>query len=171
MERGKTYPYNGISPTVHDSVFLAEGAIVIGDVVIGEGSSVWFNTVIRGDVHFIRIGERTNIQDGCVLHVTSNQYPLKIGSSVTVGHGAILHGCSVGDYTLIGMGARVLDDARVGQYCIVAAGTLVLEGSEIPDGSLVAGVPGRVRRTLTAAEKDRVAHSAERYLEYAKTYR
>jgi gamma-carbonic anhydrase len=164
-------PYKGISPRIDPTVFVAEGAQIIGDVEIGSGSSVWFNTVIRGDVHFIRIGERTNIQDGCVLHVTHDTYPLVIGSDVTVGHGAILHAATIQDCCLIGMGAIVLDDATVGRYSLVAAGSLVQEHFQVPEGSLVAGVPARVKRMLTDEEREGIAQSARNYMEYADDYR
>ncbi|MGA3243821.1 MAG: gamma carbonic anhydrase family protein [Bacteroidota bacterium] len=164
-------PYRGITPKIHPSVFIAEGAQIIGDVEIGAESSVWFNTVIRGDVHYIRIGERTNIQDNCVLHVTHNTYPLVIGSDVTVGHGAILHAAIIKDRCLIGMGAKVLDDATVGPYAFVAAGSLVLEHFEVPEGALVAGVPARVKRMLSEEEKQQIVQSAQNYVGYVKTYR
>ena len=164
-------PYRGITPKIHPSVFIAEGAQIIGDVEIGAESSVWFNTVIRGDVHYIRIGERTNIQDNCVLHVTHNTYPLVIGSDVTVGHGAILHAATIRDRCLIGMGAKVLDDATVGSYAFVAAGSLVLEHFEVPEGALVAGVPARVKRMLSEEEKQQIVQSAQNYVGYVKTYR
>lgn len=163
--------YKGITPTLHHSVFVAEGAQIIGDVEIGEASSVWFNTVIRADVHYIRIGERTNIQDGSILHVTHEKYPLRIGSDVTVGHGAILHGSTIKDHCLIGMGAKILDNAVVGSYSLVAAGALVLEGFEIPEGVLVAGIPARVKRQLTDEERRQIDESAQSYVEYAKSYR
>jgi len=142
------FSYKELIPKIPDSVFVAPNAIVIGDVVIGIDSSIWFNTVVRGDLNQIRIGERTNIQDGSILHVTSDKCSLKIGSHVTVGHGAILHGCMVEIYCLIGMGARILDGARIGNYCLVAAGSLVREGDKIPNHSLVAGVPAIVKRSL-----------------------
>jgi gamma-carbonic anhydrase len=163
--------YKGITPKIHPSVFVAEGAQIIGDVEIGAGSSVWFNAVIRGDVNYIRIGERTNIQDNCVLHVTHDTYPLIIGSDVTVGHSAILHAATIKDCCLIGMGAKVLDNAKVGPYALVAAGSLVLENVEVPEGSLVAGVPARVKRMLTEEERKQLVQSAQNYVGYVKTYR
>lgn len=160
-----------MKPKLHASVFLAEGARIIGDVEIGRESSVWFNAVIRGDVHWIRIGERTNIQDNCVLHVTHKKYPLTIGSNVTVGHSAVLHGCTVQDYCLIGMGAIVLDHALIHSRSIVAAGALVQEGFEVPEGALVAGIPAKVKRSLKAEETELLERSAQNYVGYVKTYR
>jgi len=165
------HAYNGIRPRIHPSVFVAEGAQIIGDVEIGRDSSVWFNTVIRGDVHFIRIGERTNIQDGCVLHVTHDTYPLVVGSDVTVGHGAVLHAATLKDRCLIGMGAIILDDATVGSDSLVAAGSLVMEHFQVPEGSLVAGVPARVKRMLTEEEREGIAQSARNYMDYVNSYR
>lgn len=164
-------PYRGRMPNVHDSVFVADGAKIIGDVEIGKESSVWFNTVIRGDVHFIRIGERTNIQDNCVLHVTHKKFPLQIGSNITVGHGAIVHGATVGDHCLIGMGSRILDNSKLGAFCLVAAGAVVLEGFDVPEGMLVAGVPARIKRPLTAEERQQLIRSAQNYVDYVRTYR
>jgi carbonic anhydrase/acetyltransferase-like protein (isoleucine patch superfamily) len=163
-------PYNGKTATIPSSVFVAEGAHIIGDVEIGEDSSIWFNVVMRGDINFIKIGEKTNIQDNCVLHVTHNN-PVRIGSSVTVGHGAVIHGATVGDFCLIGMGACVLDSARVGTFSLVAAGALVLEGFEVPSGSLVAGVPAKIRRNLTPQERENIIQSAQNYVKYAQPYR
>ncbi len=164
------YTYKNFTPKVSTSVFVAPNAAVIGDVEIGEDSSVWFNSVIRGDVHRIRVGERTNIQDGSVLHVTYQKWALEIGDNVTVGHGAILHGCTISSSCLIGMGARVLDGARVGEFSLVAAGSLVLQGDKVPNNSLVAGVPAIVKRTLTAEEIEQLKASAERYVKYKNSY-
>ena len=135
------HAYRGITPKLHPSVYAAESAQIIGDVTIGADASVWFNAVIRGDVNFIRIGERTNIQDGCLLHVRHRQYPLIIGSNVTLGHGAITHACTIKDYCLIGMGATILDNAVINPYTLVAAGAVVLNNAEFPEGVLVAGIP------------------------------
>ena len=165
------YDYLDRRPRIADSVFVAPNATVIGDVEIGPDSSVWFNTVIRGDVNRIRIGERTNIQDGAVLHVTYERFSLQVGSNVTAGHGTILHGCTIEDYCLIGMGARILDGAHVGKFSLVAAGSLIREGESIPEYSLVAGVPAIVKRSLTAEEIERIKQSAERYVRYKETYR
>ena len=164
------HSYRGITPNIDPSVFVAEGAHIIGDVVIGKESSVWFNAVIRGDVNYIRIGERTNVQDGCLLHVRHKEYPLIVGSDITVGHGVILHACVIKDFCLIGMGAVVLDDAEIGEYTLVAAGSVVREHAVIPEGVLAAGVPARVVRRLTTEEKGMLAQSARNYLGYVKSY-
>lgn len=164
-------PYNGIVPKIDPSVFIAEGAKIIGDVEIGADSSIWFNVVVRGDVHYIRIGERTNIQDGSILHVTHQKYPLIIGSNVTIGHGVIIHGATVGDNCLIGLGAKILDNARIGDYSLIAAGSLVLENYEVPPGTLVAGAPAQIKRSLTEEEKKKITQSAQNYIEYVHTYR
>jgi carbonic anhydrase/acetyltransferase-like protein (isoleucine patch superfamily) len=164
-------PFRGVTPKLHESVFLAEGARIIGDVEIGEESSVWFNAVVRGDVNFVRIGKRTNVQDNCVLHVTHERHPLVIGSSVTIGHNAIVHGATVQDFCLIGMGAVILDGAVVGPYALVAAGAVVAEGFVVPEGALVAGVPARVRRSLTSSERMMLEQSALNYIRYVAQYR
>ena len=163
--------YEGKEPRIDETVFLAHGVCVIGDVVIGKESSVWFNSVVRGDVHWVRIGERTNIQDGCVLHVARKQWALTVGSDVTVGHRAILHGCTIEDGCLIGMGATILDGAVVRKNSMVAAGALVLEGFEVPGGMLAAGIPAKVKRVLTAEERKGLLQSAVNYAVFAKSYR
>ncbi len=165
------HPYKGITPKIDPSVFTVESAEIIGDVVIGKNSSVWYNAVIRGDVNYIRIGERTNIQDGCLLHVRYQKYPLFIGSNVTVGHGAILHACTIKDYCLIGMGAIILDNAQINPYTLIAAGAVVLNNTVVPEGVLFAGVPGKVIRDLTADERKMIEGSAQNYVDYVRTYR
>jgi len=162
--------YKGIYPKLHQTVFIVESAIIIGDVEIGEYSSVWFNAVIRGDVNYIRIGYRTNIQDLCMLHVTKDTRPLILGNEITVGHSVTLHGCTIKDRCLIGMGATILDGAVVGEDCIIGAGALVTEGSVIPPGTLAIGFPAKPRRDLTDAEKARIKQSAQNYIDYARTY-
>jgi carbonic anhydrase/acetyltransferase-like protein (isoleucine patch superfamily) len=163
--------YRGLTPKIHPSVFVAEGAHIIGDVEIGKDSSVWFNVVIRGDVHFIRIGEATNIQDNAVLHVTHKASPLRIGSHVTIGHGAVVHAATIKDFCLIGMGAVVLDNAEVGPYALVAAGAVVLGNTVVPEGTLAAGVPAKVVRSLRPEERRSLVQSAQKYVEYVATYR
>ena len=164
------HAFNGVSPTVQKSAFIVESAEMIGNVFIGNDSSVWYHTVLRGDINAIRIGTRTNIQDGCLLHVRK-EYPLVIGSDVTVGHGAILHACRIDDHCLIGMGSIVLDNAHIKPYTIVAAGTVVRTDAEFGEGVLVAGVPGKVVRTLSGEERTMIEESAQHYVEYAHMYR
>ncbi|MBI1911690.1 MAG: gamma carbonic anhydrase family protein [Deltaproteobacteria bacterium] len=163
--------YKGIWPKLHETVFAEESARIIGDVEIGENSTIWFNAVVRGDVHYIRIGSRTNVQDNCTLHVTKDTYPLIIGDDITIGHNVILHGCTIKDRCLIGMGAIVLDNAEIGEDCIIGAGALIKEGMKVPPGSLVVGLPGKVVREITPEEKARIKRSAQNYIEYAKNYR
>jgi carbonic anhydrase/acetyltransferase-like protein (isoleucine patch superfamily) len=162
--------YKNRMPKLHPSVFVAEGAKIIGEVEIGELSGVWFNTVIRGDVNFIRIGSRTNVQDNSVLHVTTKTAPLNIGSDITIGHSALLHGCTIEDCCLIGMGAIVLDNAYIHQNSMIAAGAIVLEGFHVPEGMLVAGIPAKIKRPLTEEEKQFICRSAENYVSYAQEY-
>lgn len=164
-------PYKGKSPRIASTALLLPGVTLIGDVELGEESSVWFGTVIRGDVNWIRIGDMTNIQDRCVVHVTLDKHPTVIGDRVTVGHGAILHGCTVEDACLIGIGATVLDDAVIGKHSLVAAGALVTPHTRIPPESLVMGIPAVVKRRLTSAEIDNLEASARRYVSYANNYR
>lgn len=144
-------------------LFIAQGAVVCGDVTLGDKVSIWYNAVLRGDLAPIIIGDESNIQECSVLHVT-NDIPLTLGKGVTVGHGAILHSCTIGDNSLIGMGAIVLDGAKIGKNCIIGAGALVTGGTEIPDGSLVVGSPAKVRREMTEAEIAANRHNAEEYV-------
>ncbi|ANT65743.1 MULTISPECIES: gamma carbonic anhydrase family protein [Prosthecochloris] len=164
-------PYKGVYPRIHESVFLAEGACVIGDVEIGEDSSVWFNAVIRGDVCPITIGCRTSVQDNAALHVTHDTGPLHIGSDVTIGHGAVLHACRIEDHVLVGMGSTLLDDCVAEPFSIVAAGALVRQGFAIPSGMLAAGVPAKIMRPLTDTEKKVVTESPGNYVRYVAEYR
>jgi carbonic anhydrase/acetyltransferase-like protein (isoleucine patch superfamily) len=163
-------PFRGRLPVVHPTAFVDESAQVIGDVAIGAESSVWMNVVVRGDVNEIRIGDRTNVQDGTVIHVMHDTHPTRIGDDVTIGHSAIVHGCTVEDRVLVGMGAIVLNGAVVGHDSIVAAGALVAEDTVVPPRSLVIGVPARVRRPLTDAEVDSVRESAANYVRYRLDY-
>lgn len=163
---------NGITPTLGEGCFLAETAVVIGDVVMGDRCSVWYNAVVRGDVNSIRIGHRVNVQDGAVLHCTYQRTTLTIGNDVSIGHNAIVHGCTVHDKVLIGMGAIVMDSAVIGEGSVIAAGAVVLEGTEVPPGSLMAGVPARrireVGADLSANEIERIARN---YLLYADWFK
>ena len=163
--------YRGRTPKIAPTAYIDPGAVVIGDVTLGEDSSVWPGTVLRGDVNFIRIGARTNIQDGSVLHVLRDDFPLILGDSVTVGHGVVLHGCTVESRCLIGMGAIILNGARIGSGSIVAAGTLVPEGTVVAPGSLFMGHPGKFRRPLTDEDQASIDRYAARYVEYKETYR
>jgi carbonic anhydrase/acetyltransferase-like protein (isoleucine patch superfamily) len=163
--------FRSTEPTIASTAFIDASAQVIGDVIIGQESSVWMNAVVRGDVNHIRIGSRTNIQDGTIVHVMRDpSHSTIIGDEVTVGHGAVIHGSTVGHRCLIGMGAILLNGSIVGENSIVAAGTLVPEGMVVPPRSLVMGSPGKVRRLLTAAEIAFITQSAANYVEYRLEY-
>ncbi len=164
----KLYPYENLFPKVHNSVFLADGVRIVGDVEIGEYSSVWYNTVIRGDVHYVKIGKMTNVQDCSMLHVTNGRYPLNIGDKVTIGHSVKLHGCTLQNLCLIGIGAIVLDGAIVEENSMVAAGAVVKPGFIVPSGKLVAGVPAKIVRDLTSEEIEDLEASALRYKKYSE---
>ena len=164
----KLFPYKEFIPKIAKNVFLAPGVKIIGNVEIGENSSVWYNTVIRGDVHYIKIGVYTNIQDCCVLHVTSNKYPLNIGNKVTIGHSVNLHGCTINDLCLVGIGAIILDSAVIEEKSIIAAGSVVTPNFTVPSGKLAAGVPAKIIRNLTEEEKDDIEASASRYKKYSQ---
>jgi len=153
------------------SAYIDAACVIIGDVVIGEDSSVWPLCVMRGDVNYIRIGARTNIQDGSILHVMKDEYPLILGDDITVGHSVTLHGCTIESRCLIGMRATILNGVVVGEGSIVAAGTLLTERTIIPPRSLVVGSPGKVKRQLTAIDQDTIDRYAQRYVEYKETYR
>jgi carbonic anhydrase/acetyltransferase-like protein (isoleucine patch superfamily) len=163
-------PYRGTLPRVHPTVYIDESAQVIGDVEIGEESSVWMSAVIRGDVHSIRIGRRSNVQDGTVVHVMRDTHPTIIGDEVTIGHAAIVHGCTVEDCCLIGMGAILLNGVRVGSGSIVAAGSLLPEGTWVPPRSLVMGTPGKVKRSVADSEILDIQMYADRYVAYRLEY-
>lgn len=163
--------HKGIAPRLDASAFMAPGACVIGDVQIGEQSSLWFNVVVRGDVNFIRIGKRTNIQDGTIIHVTRDKHPTIIGDDVSVGHSVTLHGCAVHDGSLIGIGAIVLDGAVIGASSLVAAGSVIAPGTIIPPRSLVMGSPGRVKRALSEEECRDIQTIAAHYIRYQEDYR
>lgn len=164
-------PYRGVLPTIALSAFVDESAQVIGDVVIGEESSVWMSTVIRGDVNYIRIGDRSNVQDGTIVHVQHDTHPTIIGNDVTIGHGAIIHGCTIADRVLVGMGATILNGASIGEDCIIAAGTLITENTVIPTRSMVMGAPGKVRRALTDRDLAMIKEFAGNYVRYRLDYK
>jgi carbonic anhydrase/acetyltransferase-like protein (isoleucine patch superfamily) len=163
-------PYGDRAPSLGARVFVAENATLIGDVVLGDDCSIWYGAVLRGDVHSIRIGARTNIQDNCVLHVTNGTHPIDIAEEVTIGHGVIAHGCSIARGALIGMGSRVLDGARIGELALIGAGALVGEGMEIPPRTLAVGVPAKVKRELRIEEIARLEQSWRHYIEYKDRY-
>jgi carbonic anhydrase/acetyltransferase-like protein (isoleucine patch superfamily) len=163
-------PFGGKAPAVHPSAFVADGAVVVGDVEIGERASIWFGCVVRGDVNAIRIGARTNIQDLTVVHVTSKTHPTNIGDEVTVGHRVVLHGCTIKDRCLIGIGSVILDGAVVGPEAVVGAGALVPPGMIVPPRTLVMGSPAKVKRDLSIEEIEALRRSADNYVDYAARY-
>jgi len=162
--------FQGITPTVPASCYVEDTGIVIGDVVMGQECSVWFHAVIRGDVHFIRIGHRTNVQDLSMLHVTHDTHPLIIGDDVTIGHSVVLHGCTIKDRVLVGMGSIVMDGAQIGEDSVIGAGSLITEGTVVPPKSLVLGSPARVKRPVTEKELAWISESAQNYVRYARLY-
>ncbi len=162
--------YKGTTPTIPASCYVDISAQVIGDVVLGENSSVWMNAVVRGDVHSIRIGKNSNVQDCAVLHGQRNLYSVTIGDWVTIGHNATVHGCVVEDACLIGMGAVILNGSHIGEGSIIAAGAIIPEKTIIPPRSLVAGVPGKVRRELSDKDRELIMMYANNYLDYTKIY-
>lgn len=164
-------PYDGKAPQLAEDVFLAPGAKVIGEAILGPRVSIWYNAVIRADVHWIRIGEDSNIQDGAVLHGQKGEFPVELGARVSVGHQATVHGAIIEDDVLIGIGASVLDGCRIGHHSLIAAGAVVREGTVIPPRSLVVGVPAQVKRELTERELEIIERTPGRYREYARLTR
>ncbi len=161
---------DGLVPRIPDSCYIDPSAQIIGDVVLGEQASVWMNAVVRGDVHSIRIGARSNVQDCAVLHGMRHLYPVYVGDGVSIGHNATVHGCTIGDDCLIGIGARVLNDSRIGEGSIVAAGAVVPEGMVVPPRSLVMGLPAKVRRAVTDEDFALIQTYAKNYLDYTGQY-
>jgi gamma-carbonic anhydrase len=164
-------PYRGVMPRISDSAYIDTSAQVIGDVTIGDRSSVWLNVSIRGDVNYIRIGSETSVQDNSVLHVDHQVYPCILGSRVTVGHRVVLHGCVVEDEALIGIGAIVLNGAKIGRGAVVAAGALVPEGMEVPSNALVMGTPAKVKRPVTPEEQVRFRQNCDNYVRITAIYK
>ena len=162
--------YQGHTPVIPENCYVDISAQIIGDVILGEHASVWMNAVVRGDVHSVRIGAHSNVQDCAVLHGMRYLYPVIVGEYVTIGHNATVHGCVVEDACLIGMGATIMNNARIGEGSIVAAGALIPENMIVPPGSLVAGVPGKVRRTLTSDDREMILKYARNYLDYTRIY-
>lgn len=169
MDGATIRPFEGARPRIHPDAFVAPGAALVGDVRLGARASVWFGAVLRGDGDSIEVGEETNVQDGCVLH-TDPGHPVRLGNRVTVGHRAVVHGATVEEGSLVGMGAVLLNGCRIGAGSLVAAGAVVLEGTVVPPGSLVAGIPARVRRDLEPAERDRLLASAATYVDLARRH-
>lgn len=159
----------GISPEIDGSVFVAPNATIIGRVKIGKESSIWYNAVIRGDIESVTIGERSNIQDFCMVHVP-DFIGVEVGDDVTVGHRVTVHGCKIGNNCLIGMGAIIMDNAEIGDNCIIGAGSLVTQGTNIPSGSMAFGSPAKVKREVSKEEIEYIAKSAGHYYEYSRTY-
>jgi carbonic anhydrase/acetyltransferase-like protein (isoleucine patch superfamily) len=164
------YELDGVAPQMADSSWVADSAQVMGNVHLAEGSSVWFGAVLRGDTETITIGRESNVQDGSVMHADYG-YPLVVGERVTIGHQVMLHGCTIGDETLIGIGATVLNGAKIGKNCLVGARSLVTEGKEFPDGSMIMGSPAKVVRQLTPEQIEGLRRSAAHYVENAARYR
>src|SRR5579863_4344900 len=162
--------YKGIAPTIPTSCYVDESAQIIGDVVLGEHASIWMNAVVRGDVHSIRIGANSNVQDCAVLHGMRYKHPVIVGDWVTIGHNATVHGCVIENACLIGIGATILNNARIGEGSIIAAGAVIPEHTVIPPNSLVAGVPGKVRRTLGDEDRKLILQYAKNYLDYTEIY-
>jgi carbonic anhydrase/acetyltransferase-like protein (isoleucine patch superfamily) len=164
------YALDGIAPQIDPGIgWIAPTAVLVGDVVVGAESGIWFGVVMRGDIETITIGARSNVQENCILH-TDRGYPLVIGDNCTIGHGAIVHGCTIGDNSLIGMGTTVLNGARIGRNCLIGANALITEGKEIPDNSMVIGAPGKVVREIDAAGVKALAASADRYVHNARRF-
>jgi carbonic anhydrase/acetyltransferase-like protein (isoleucine patch superfamily) len=170
MAHSLIQPYKGINPRIGKGCFIAANAVVIGDVEIGDNTSIWHGCSIRGDVHYIRIGKNSNVQDCSVCHCTKNTNPLEIGDYVTIGHGAVVHGCVIGDHCLIGMNATILDGVEVGEGSIIAANALVPMGMKIPPRSLVAGVPAKIKKELTATDVNFIDQFAQAYLDEKDIY-
>jgi gamma-carbonic anhydrase len=166
----RVIPFRGVTPLLGEAVFLAPFSVVVGDVILGERSSLWYQTVIRGDVNFVRIGRRVNLQDHTVIHVTTDTFPVRIGDDVSIGHAAVVHGATLGDGCLVGIGARVLDGATIGAEAIVAAGSVIPPGMEVPARMLAIGSPARVQRALTPEEVGLGRRIAEHYEELARRH-
>lgn len=164
-------PFKDKRPQIHPSVFITEGVYIIGDVEIGEGSSVWFGSVIRGDVNYIKIGKEVSIQDGTIIHVTNTLYPTIIGDRVVIGHRAVIHGCTIGSNVLIGMGSIIMDGAKIGNNCIVAGGSLITQNMEIPDYSVVMGHPAKVIKKADEKILKKIEEGVRNYRKTIEEYK
>ncbi len=162
--------FRGKTPAISSAVLIDESAVIIGNVRVGSGSSIWPGAVLRGDMNYVRVGKNVSVQDNAVLHGTADKFPTIVGDNVTIGHGAIVHGCRIGDNCLIGMGAIILEGAKVGNWCIVAAGCVVPEGMVIPSNSLAIGVPAKIRGRLTAEQKRRITLNWKAYVKLSEEY-
>jgi len=163
-------PHHGVTPTIDPSVFVAETAVIIGEVEIAEDASIWYGAVLRGDGNHIKVGPRTNVQDGCIVHINTEHFPCLIGADITIGHGAIVHACTLEDECFIGMGSTVLDGAVVERHAMVAAGALVPPGKRVPSGELWAGNPAKKLRDLTPADVAGFKKSVDGYVALSKTF-
>ncbi len=163
-------PFIGKTPEIGKEVYISETAVVIGDVVLGDYVNIWFGSVVRGDMHYIKIGSKTNIQDNSVIHVTTGISPTNIGSGVTIGHGAIIHGCTINDNCMIGMGAIIMDDAKIGEGSLIGAGSLVPPKMHVPPRSLVVGVPGKLVRSVSTDEYEMILERPQEYVDLASHY-
>ena len=162
-------PYGGHWPTLHETAFIAPGSVVIGRVTLGEEASIWFNTTVRGDIAPIAIGNRSNVQDGTVVHVNEDA-PVVIGDDVTIGHSALIHGTTIGDGTMVGMGAIVLSYSRIGSHAVIAAGALIAERVEVPDGAVMMGIPAKQRQELDTVQQERIGQIGGRYVAVSRNY-
>jgi len=162
--------FKGKKPSISKSAFIAENATLIGDVSIGSNSSIWYGVVLRGDMNYIRIGNNVSVQDNSVMHGTANKFPTIIGNNVSIGHNAIVHGCTIGNNCLIGMGCIILEGSKIGDWCIIAAGAVVPEGMDIPNGSVVMGVPGKITAKVTQRHKGRITRNWKAYVALMKDY-
>jgi carbonic anhydrase/acetyltransferase-like protein (isoleucine patch superfamily) len=165
------YKFNSIEPKIAKSAMIAPSAEIIGDVEIGENSSIWFQTLIRGDVNYIRIGENCNIQDMCLIHVARNQFPVEIGDNVSLGHRVTIHGAKLKNFSFVGMGATIMDDVELGEYAFVGAGSLVTPGKKIPAGMLVMGSPAKIIREINDKEKEIIERTVKNYMKYKENYK
>lgn len=162
--------YQGKKPRIDKTAYIEKSAEIIGDVQIGKDASVWNGAVLRGDMHYIRIGKNSSVQDNSIMHGTENKYPTIVGDNVSIGHGAIVHGCVIGDNCLIGMGSIILEGAEIGDWCIIGAGAVVTEGAKIPSGSIVLGVPAKIVKKVTEDHKIRITRNWKNYVKLKNTY-
>ena len=162
--------FEGVKPKIDKSAFVAYTATLIGDVRIGKNSSIWYGTILRGDMNYIQIGRNSNVQDNSVLHGTADKYPTIIGDNVSIGHNAIVHGCRIGNNCLIGMGSIILEGATIGDWCIIAAGAVVLEGEKIPPNSIVVGIPAHPKAAIEERHKERITYNWKEYVKLKERY-